>query len=253
MSANTVLGRYGTGGAPAELTADVQVNLINQATTQTINAARVVAGSTTGAGVLQLTDSTSSTSTTTAATPNAVKAAYDLASAAMPQSGGIFSGNVEIGAGYQLSFEGATANGFETRFVVADPTADRDIGIPDASGTLALLNQVQLFTAAQRGAVVNLVSAATVTPDFSGGNYFSCVLDQNIVLGNPTGLAAGQSGVVELIQPASGGPYTVSYGGYWKFSSGTPSITSTSGAIDLLVYYVKSGSEVLARLAPNFA
>ena len=39
----------------------------------------VSAGSTSAAGVLQLTDSTSSTSTTTAATPNAVKTAYDLA------------------------------------------------------------------------------------------------------------------------------------------------------------------------------
>jgi hypothetical protein len=37
----------------------------------------VSAGSTSTAGVLQLTDSTSSTSTTTAATPNAVKTAYD--------------------------------------------------------------------------------------------------------------------------------------------------------------------------------
>jgi hypothetical protein len=37
----------------------------------------VSAGSTSAAGVLQLTDSTSSTSTTTAATPNAVKTAYD--------------------------------------------------------------------------------------------------------------------------------------------------------------------------------
>ena len=39
----------------------------------------VSAGSTSTAGVLQLTDSTSSTSTTTAATPNAVKTTYDLA------------------------------------------------------------------------------------------------------------------------------------------------------------------------------
>lgn len=46
----------------------------------------VSAGSTSSAGVLQLTDSTSSTSTTTAATPNSVKSAYDLANAAIPKS-----------------------------------------------------------------------------------------------------------------------------------------------------------------------
>lgn len=46
----------------------------------------VDAGTTLAAGVLQLTDSTSSTSTTTAATPNAVKTAYDLANAAIAKS-----------------------------------------------------------------------------------------------------------------------------------------------------------------------
>jgi hypothetical protein len=44
----------------------------------------VSAGSTSTAGVLQLTDSTSSTSTTTAATPNAVKTAYDFAETRTP-------------------------------------------------------------------------------------------------------------------------------------------------------------------------
>lgn len=43
--------------------------------------ATLTAGTTSVAGVVQLTDSTSSTSTTTAATPNSVKAAYDLAAA----------------------------------------------------------------------------------------------------------------------------------------------------------------------------
>lgn len=46
----------------------------------------VDAGTTSTAGVLQLTDSISSTSTTTAATPNSVKSAYDLANAAIAKS-----------------------------------------------------------------------------------------------------------------------------------------------------------------------
>jgi Phage tail fibre repeat len=47
-------------------------------------------------GAVQLTDSTSSTSTTTAATPNSVKTAYDLANAALPKSGGTMSGNIAM-------------------------------------------------------------------------------------------------------------------------------------------------------------
>lgn len=43
-------------------------------------------GSTTQKGALQLTDSTSSTSTTTAATPNSVKSTYDLANGAVAKS-----------------------------------------------------------------------------------------------------------------------------------------------------------------------
>lgn len=54
----------------------------------------VDAGTTLAAGVVQLTDSTSSTSTTTAATPNSVKSAYDLANAAIPKSTATAKGNV---------------------------------------------------------------------------------------------------------------------------------------------------------------
>lgn len=60
-----------------------------------IDAAYLPAGTTSAAGVVQLTDSTSSTSTTTAATPNAVKSAYDLANAALPKAGGTLTGNVD--------------------------------------------------------------------------------------------------------------------------------------------------------------
>lgn len=45
----------------------------------TVAAARLPAGSTSNAGIVQLNSSTTSASTTQAATPSAVKAAYDLA------------------------------------------------------------------------------------------------------------------------------------------------------------------------------
>ena len=54
----------------------------------------VNAGSTSAAGVLQITDSTSSTSTTTAASPNSVKTSYDLANAAIPKSTFTTSGDL---------------------------------------------------------------------------------------------------------------------------------------------------------------
>lgn len=45
-------------------------------------------------GIVQLESSTSSTSTTTAATPSAVKTTYDLANAALPKAGGTMTGDV---------------------------------------------------------------------------------------------------------------------------------------------------------------
>lgn len=53
---------------------------------------------TAAAAIVQLTDSISSTSVTTAATPNSVKTAYDLANAAVPKSGGTMTGALTLPA-----------------------------------------------------------------------------------------------------------------------------------------------------------
>jgi hypothetical protein len=53
-----------------------------------------------------------------------------------------FTGTVSLGTGVNLIFEGATANDFETTLVVADPTADRTLTLPDATGTLATQGHV---------------------------------------------------------------------------------------------------------------
>ena len=41
-----------------------------------------------------------------------------------------------------IQFEGSTANDFETSLTVTDPTADRTITFPDATGTVALTNDI---------------------------------------------------------------------------------------------------------------
>ena len=54
---------------------------------------------TAAAGAVQLSDSTSTTSSELAATPTAVKAAYDLADAALPKAGGTMTGAITAAAG----------------------------------------------------------------------------------------------------------------------------------------------------------
>lgn len=46
--------------------------------------------------------------------------------------------NVSVAEDGNITFEGATNNGFETTLTAADPTADRTVTLPDATGTLLM-------------------------------------------------------------------------------------------------------------------
>ena len=235
-------------------------------------------GTTSVKGAVQLEDSYASTSTTKAATPAAVKAAYDLAngkanpsdttfvgttsvalnrssanlaltgisSVALPGStsgtttlqpaaaaGGTvtlpastgtlaltsdipsLTGYVtETGAqtltnktltapivdGAGVIFEGATADGFETTLEVVDPTADRTITLPNATGTVALtadkLSAFAATTSAELAGVISdetgtgaLVFANTptlVTPNIGAATGTSLVLSGDLTVNGTT-------------------------------------------------------------------
>jgi hypothetical protein len=112
------------------------------ATATTTPALTVRAATTSVDGIVQLSDSTSTTSSVLAATPTAVKSAYDLAALALPAAGGTVTGQILIDTTGSLVFEGATADGFETTLTVADPTAGRTITLPNDTGTVALTSQL---------------------------------------------------------------------------------------------------------------
>ena len=68
----------------------------------------------------------------------------------------------------QITFEGATADDYETTLTVTDPTADRTITLPNATGTVALTSDVtthaDLTTAhGATGAVVGTTNTQTLT------------------------------------------------------------------------------------------
>ena len=62
----------------------------------------------------------------------------------------------------QLVFEGVTADAFETTFTVTDPTADRVVTLPDATGTLLLTGQ-SVLTVANNGTVGSVGSTDAMT------------------------------------------------------------------------------------------
>ena len=57
-----------------------------------------------------------------------------------------FTSTVTLGAGASIIYEGATDDGFETTLTVADPTADRTITLPNATGTVVLADATQTLS-----------------------------------------------------------------------------------------------------------
>jgi len=168
-------------------------------------------------------------------------------------TGGTVTGNLEIGTAGSLTFEGATADAFELSLAIVDPTADRTITLPDATGTVALLSAVQSFTAAQRGTISVLTDGATITADFAVANNFSVTLGGNRTLANPSNQTAGQSGCIWITQDGTGSR-TLAYGSQWDFTGGTaPTLSTAAASVDCLVYAVQSSTKITATLVSNLS
>lgn len=122
-----------------------------------------------------------------------------------------------------------------------------------STANLATLTGAQTFTGGQRGSVVTVSYATGIALNLSSGNNFQITLTGNTTLQNPTSLVSGQAGVITIIQGS--GNNTMAFATGWQYPGGSgsvPALTTTSGAVDLLVYYVKDASSVAYRLAQNF-
>ena len=159
-------------------------------------------------------------------------------------------------------FEGASADTFETTLSVTDPTADRTIALPNASGTVALLGTIALGTDTT-GNYVGTITAGTGI-DTSGastgegiahsislasgvatiGTYKSVTVDTygRVTAGtNPTTLAGyGITDAQKAITISDTAPSSPAAGNLW-FKSDTG---------NLLVYY---DSYWIDAGAPNYA
>jgi len=117
----------------------------------------------------------------------------------------------------------------------------------------AKADTAQTWTAAQRGEVTALTSAATITINMADSNNFSCTLAHNATFANPTNLTAGQSGSIFLTQDATGSR-TASWGTNWDFAGGTaPTLTTTASAVDRVDYVVLDSSNIHAVATLNLS
>jgi hypothetical protein len=69
-----------------------------------------------------------------------------------------------------ITFEGATANDYETTLAVTDPTADRTITLPNASGTVALTSDIPTTTDGLSEGSTNLYFTNERAQDAIGNN-----------------------------------------------------------------------------------
>jgi hypothetical protein len=104
----------------------------------------------------------------------------------------------------------------------------------------------QTLAGAKRGNPSSLTStAASIAIDLSLANFFTHTTTEDTTLAAPSNAAAGQSGAIIVTQGAT--PRTLSYNSFWKFAGGTlPSLTATSGAVDVLSYYIVGSFAVCA-------
>ena len=91
------------------------------------------------------------------------------------------------------------------------------------------------------------------TLDFKTANNFSMTLTGTSVIKNPTTLAAGQSGVLFIIQDSTGGR-TASFESYWDFSDGTaPTLSTGADAVDMIAWIARSANKISAQFVGNFS
>jgi len=120
-----------------------------------------------------------------------------------------------------------------------------------ADSAIAKTDEVNNFTKGQSGEVTPLTDAATTAIDFSDSNNFSLLTTSGIgatrKLGNPSNAVAGQSGAITITSDAASRLLT--YDTNWQFEGGTaPAITTDSGGVDILAYYVESATRISAKM-----
>ena len=143
-------------------------------------------------------------------------------------TGAIDAGDIGAGA---ISANTMLATGVVTAHATAADIAKTDVA--------------QSFTVAQRGAVSALgVQTGTVNISLTDANHYSITTNGNITIANPTNINAGQGGSIVL---TSNGSYTVSWGSYWRFATGTaPTMSTVAAKQDRVDYYVAAANTIHA-------
>ena len=108
------------------------------------------------------------------------------------------------------------------------------------------------LSGAVKSHITTLTDAASIAVDFNDGNIFLVTLGGNRTLAAPSNATGGQTGSIYVIQDGTGGR-TLAYNSVYQFVSGVvPTATSTTSAVDLLIYSARSATTIDAVMLKNF-
>jgi hypothetical protein len=123
----------------------------------------------------QVASNVSFTASGSISATNVQTAIQELDTEKLALAGGTVTGELLIGTAGTFAFEGSSANDFETFLAVVDPTADRTITFPDASGNIVL-----------SGSIANADINASAAIAFS---KLASLTSANILVGNGSNVA----------------------------------------------------------------
>jgi len=89
-----------------------------------------------------------------------------------------------------IYFEGSTADNFETILTVVNPTDDRTVSLPDASGTVALSGSIALGTDTTGNYMSNITAGTGITVSHTPGEGSSASVSLNATLDNLSDVTA---------------------------------------------------------------
>lgn len=155
---------------------------------------------------------------------------------------------------------GPIASTYPIRLIMAQPGGGGGGGLTIGGAVSGGTNNSSLYTSSAgtlqnseslpfgvTTAQVTLTAASNIfTPILSGAsssNSFKLVLGATNTIANGTSPLAGQDFTIEVDQPASGGPYTTSWGsGYTWVAGSAPSLNQAASAATLITCHVTSTS-----------
>lgn len=252
-----------TGSNPtitaAEWAAAVQFTITGSGRTLTFPASSTLSNN--GGALI---DTNASSVVVTATTPDTITwngATTGAAGSVTLPVGGLWAMSTDGAGKLYISGKDVTGTGSDVRATsptlvtpalgAATATTINGVTIPSTTDTAALLGTAQNWTAQQSNAVTTLsISTATFTPTGASNNYKITLVHASCpcTLANPSATpVAGTSGVIEVIQSATGSDTINTWGSQYLYAGGTSTITFSAGANakDFLSYYVEDATHIL--------